>query len=189
MRICSINGCKNRHEAKGFCQKHYLRWKAHGEAVNTPLNRDKSFQERFEEKVELIPFSTCHWWIASVSRRYGQIRRNGKAVPAHRAAYELYIGPIRQGMYVLHTCDHRLCVNPDHLFLGTAQDNMDDMILKGRDKKAHGSKHYSTKLTDKDILKIRSLSGVSQKEIGRMFEVTQASISLIINNKNWKHVA
>lgn len=189
-KICSVESCTGKHDAKGFCQKHYLRWKTHGDAINTPFNREKSFQERFEDKVELIPFSTCHWWTANVSRRYGQIQRNGKPTRAHRAAYELYIGPIPQGVYVLHECDEPLCVNPKHLFLGTSQDNTDDMVSKGRDKKAFGARHYSTELTEKDILKIRNLSGiVPQREIGRMFGLAQSSISLIINNKNWKQVA
>ena len=68
---------------------------------------------------------------------YGCFWKDGKPMLAHRAAYELFIGPIPPGMLVLHKCDLPLCVNPQHLWLGTQTDNMQDAIRKGRlDRKA-----------------------------------------------------
>jgi HNH endonuclease len=72
------------------------------------------------------------WQRAVNSVGYGRIARNGTRVYAHRAAYELAYGPIPKDMCVLHSCDNRRCVRPDHLFLGTKRDNMLDMAAKGR---------------------------------------------------------
>lgn len=92
----------------------------------------KSIRSRFEEKFEK---SDC--WIWKASRRghngYGGFRVNKNSIRlAHNVSYELYIGPIPEGLKVLHTCDNPLCVNPSHLFLGTQLDNIKDRDVKGR---------------------------------------------------------
>ena len=102
--------------------------------------------ERFEQKVSPEPNTGCRLGTASGNQKgYGHININGKLTRAHRAAYELYIGPIPDGLHVLHTCDVRACVNPDHLFLGTHADNMRDCAEKGRNvqqKKTHCPKGH-----------------------------------------------
>lgn len=75
----------------------------------------------------------CWEWQASVFRTgYGQFRDGGRSMRAHRVAWELVNGPIPEGLHVCHRCDNRKCVRPDHLFLGTRSDNMQDMSAKGR---------------------------------------------------------
>lgn len=77
----------------------------------------------------------CWQWRAGLNAsRYGMACHNGKNWIAHRLAYQLCVGPIPDGMFVCHHCDNPTCVRPDHLFIGTAQDNTDDMIRKGRAK-------------------------------------------------------
>lgn len=77
--------------------------------------------------------SGCWLWRgASVPRGYGVIYFNGRQTYTHRVSYELHVGPIPDGLFVLHRCDVPACVNPDHLFIGSAADNVADMMAKGR---------------------------------------------------------
>ena len=94
--------------------------------------------ERFESKYIPEPNSGCWLWSGSLrgSYDYGQFSlTHTKPVPAHRFSYTTYRGDIPKGMLVLHTCDVPTCVNPDHLFLGTQDDNMRDKVNKGRQAK------------------------------------------------------
>lgn len=98
--------------------------------------KQKILSERFFEKVALIPFHTCWEWIGAVaSNGYGVInqgRRTTGIMRAHRVSWEIHFGPVPDKLWVLHKCDNRTCVNPAHLFLGTRQDNVDDMVNKKR---------------------------------------------------------
>jgi hypothetical protein len=108
---------------------------------------------------------------------------------AHRISWILHYGPIPDGLIVLHKCDIPKCVNPDHLFLGTGQDNMDDMVSKGRSLK--GEKSPMHKLTEEEVLEIRSLyqSGeFSQGRLASMYRVNQTNIGFIIRRKSWRHI-
>ena len=91
-------------------------------------------KQRFEVKIELVPFVSCWLWTGALyPNGYGAVA--GREQLAHRAAWRFEFGEIPPGMQVLHRCDVTFCVNPSHLFLGTHQDNMRDKALKGR---AHG---------------------------------------------------
>lgn len=116
---------------------------------------------------------------------YGQIHLNGKTAYAHRVAYELANGPIEDGLYVLHSCDNRKCVNPSHLSLGTFDDNMADMVSKSR--QAHGEKNSHAKLTASQVLEIRSAIGTHQ-EIGKLYGVSQPLVTMIRTGRIWRNV-
>jgi hypothetical protein len=98
----------------------------------------KIARERFEEKFIPEPNSGCWIWTAATGGnaryRYGEFSFNGCPELAHRVSWILYRGDIPDGLNILHRCDNGLCVNPHHLFSGTQQDNMHDMIKKGRDR-------------------------------------------------------
>lgn len=88
-------------------------------------------EEKFWPKVEKT--KTCWLWIASTrGKGYGAFGADGKNQYAHRASWEIHYGPIPDGLWVLHHCDTPACVNPQHLFLGTNADNMQDCVAKGR---------------------------------------------------------
>lgn len=131
----------------------------------------------------------CLNWIGSKSMNgYGQIKVNGKQIGAHRVAYELAFGEIPQGMSVMHKCDNPSCVNPDHLAIGTPQDNMDDMKNKGRS--LYGSKNQSAVLSDSDVIEINKMLSNGSKVIDLMgiYGVSKACINRIRSGKSWKHL-
>lgn len=154
----------------------------------------KPIEERYWAKVNKTP--GCWYWLAATSANgYGYFSVNGKLQQAHRFSWELHNGLIPRGegyhgACVLHSCDNRACVNPDHLVLGTQKNNMRDCVNKGRQTKLPGQNHGMSKLTEAQVLHIRSrtLSGENQAKLVKEFKVSKASISKIINRKYWKHI-
>lgn len=111
---------------------------------------------------------------------------DGECVYIHRLMYEKYKGRIPDGIEACHKCDNPNCINPDHLFLGTHKENMSDRTSKGRD--TNGERNGCAKLTDEQVIKILSLRHLKQAELAKTFNVTQPTISMILNNKRWKHL-
>ena len=129
------------------------------------------------------------WTAGKLKDGYGHYRFNGKPCRAHRVSYELANGEIPVGFFVLHKCDNPVCVNPDHLVLGTVADNAKDMTRKGRGRYSYGEKNGQSKLTHEKVAKIRkmySLGEVSQKRISEIFGVAESRINEIVNYKSWK---
>lgn len=120
---------------------------------------------------------------------YGMLTvKTGESL-AHRISWEIHKGPIPEGIKVLHTCDIPKCVNPDHLFLGTSQDNMDDMVNKGRSSR--GESHPSVKLLETDVLEIRRLYATgkwSQQKLAVLYRVNQTNIGFIVRRVHWSHI-
>ena len=142
-----------------------------------------TLKERFESKFLPEPNSGCWLWVGGLTDiGYGGFWVNGRTLGAHRVSYELYIGPIGDKK-VLHKCDNRCCVNPNHLFLGTSQDNSNDMVEKNR--QARGESCGNSKLTKKDVEKIRQ-SDLSSRKLAEMFDISKTNILDIKNNKIWR---
>ena len=113
-----------------------------------------------------------------------------RASTTHRYAWEQWNGPIPDGLKALHKCDVRACVNPAHLFLGTDQDNMDDMYAKGRGRKARGEEVTLAKVTEDQVREIRKRreAGELLKTIAPDYRLSLVAVSCICLRKTWKHV-
>lgn len=134
----------------------------------------------------------CINWTGQIGKHgYGVIssgKKPHKPLRAHRVAWELAYGTIPKGLLVCHRCDNKRCVNINHLFLGSHQDNMTDMVKKGRNTR--GSSQHLAKLTEEDVIKIRQMSweGKQYTEIAKIFGVSPPTVRRIAIGKNWKHV-
>lgn len=149
--------------------------KKHG--VKTSVKRP-TLKERLESKIKVNEETGCWEWQALLHPcGYGRLRVNGIDCQAHRLSYELYKKKIPERMFVCHHCDVRRCINPDHLFLGTAADNTQDMVRKGRQGK--GEKQPNFKLNDLVKTKIISFKsqGLSQRKIAKIVGVHQCTVS------------
>ncbi len=151
-------------------------------------------RKRFELHFKKLGKNDCWLWESCRTRQgYGQFRVNNKMLRAHRVAYEMYRGKISQGLCVCHSCDNPSCVNPNHLWTGKHQDNMDDKTMKGRGVRpplVAGEKHGMSKLTENNILEIRqeASSGQSRKALSKKYGVTYSAIGYIIRRDTWRHV-
>lgn len=146
----------------------------------------------FHEKIAQKSADGCWLWIGSIqSRGYGDVfnKSFGGHVLAHRVAWMLYRGHIPDGQCVLHKCDVRRCVNPDHLFLGTISDNQADMVSKER--QAKGERNGHARLSETDVVAIRRAHerGISQRLIADEHCISRPAVSDIVRRKRWRHVA
>jgi hypothetical protein len=124
------------------------------------------------------PNSGCWLWTRCVNRNgYGIANWFGKARLAHRISYELHCAPVPPGLFVCHRCDNPTCVNPTHLFVGTAHDNVRDMDRKQRRVTVApaGERHHNSKLTTAAVRAIRA-SGVKATTLARLYCVTPEQI-------------
>lgn len=134
---------------------------------------------RFAEQYIESGYDECWAWLGNTSSNgYGSIKLNYKTLSAHRVSYQLHRGPIPEAVFVCHTCDNKKCVNPSHLFLGTAQDNNTDMHNKGRQRPVSGENHHWYKFTDREIADIRVAVG-TQQQIADRFGISRPYVSQI----------
>jgi hypothetical protein len=151
-------------------------------------------EDRLLSRVVMVkgPLSTPCWeWTGGRSGlRYGGIRFNGPKVKTHRLAYELWVDEIPDGLYVLHHCDNPLCINPEHLYAGTQQKNMADMIARGRCPDRRGERCGLAAITKEQALLIKCLlaAGYGKTRIAHQFGITPTSVYHIRVGRTWSHV-
>ncbi len=142
---------------------------------------------------KVLKTDTCWLWQGCVLKRsnknisYGQIRWQGKQLYAHRLAWELTYGPVPERKEVCHSCDNPICVRPDHLFLGTHSDNMQDAKEKKRMHCPSGENCNHSKLTVEQVKLIKQ-STLSQGKLAEIYHVSKSAIYFILNGRNWKGV-
>ncbi len=131
----------------------------------------------------------CWVWTAGKGiGGYGRMRVGLKTRYTHRLSYEIYCGPIAKGLHVLHRCDNPSCINPEHLFLGTHAQNMADRDAKGRQARQSGETNPLAKLSEADVLAIKSAKGLRQRELAEKYGVSRGHISFIRTGKKWCHL-
>lgn len=161
--------------------------------------RQRPLVDRFNEKWMPEPNSGCWLWIGSATlagpkrkdsrgHLFGGKGYNGH-LRANRASWIIYRGEIPPGLEVCHSCDVSLCVNPDHLFLGTHLENMEDCAAKGRRKFTGrgGTSHHFFTLTEDDVREIRKSSD-SKESLAKRFGVSPSRIYSVQARRSWKHV-
>ena len=169
----------------------------------------KTFIDRFSEKVSENSAGCFIWNGSKDTYGYGVIQKDGKRKRTHRAIWEYKNGAIPEGMCVCHTCDVPDCVNINHLFLGTQNDNMHDMQKKGRKvvnsnpikgenhwtkkhpeniAKLYGEKNGSSKLTErevKSILEENKKTRHSESYYAKKYSVGRSTIGRILRRESW----
>ena len=169
----------------------------------TILNASNDFRLTAEQRFfrRVLKTDTCWLWIGQLDRHgYGVFRDHGKSLKAHRVSWEMHKTPIPDGLVVCHNCpsgDNPRCVHPDHLFIGTQGDNTRDMDKKGRRGTTKGYKYnvdwsgsnnanakIDQNIADKMRERYRTVR-ITQSELAREFDVSPATVSLIITNRRW----
>ncbi len=165
------------------------------ELINTVIKTGPyahmTYRDKFWKFVKIGEPSVCWEFKGKLfSNGYGDFRMNAVSTMAHRVSYFIANGELPDDLVVCHHCDNRRCVNPQHLFIGTQVDNMQDMMQKGRNKPARGEKGGKSKLTDNDVRSIRQLaiSGMFHREIAAKFGVSTKQITVIVNRIQWSHI-
>lgn len=167
----------------------------------------ETLESKFWSKVKKgRSLDDCWEWTASKFKAgYGQLTHGyaegeHKNLKGHRVSYEIHFGAIPDGMLVCHRCDEPSCANPRHLYLGTWQDNVQDMIVKGRRYDTSGANNGQAKITAKIAEQIRKEYAKndptfnryqrrkwSQAKLGAKYGITQTVVSNIVNGNYWKN--
>ena len=193
MAACSFEGCGKKSICKGLCAAHYQQQRQ-GKELKPLQVQYHGFSEsnRFMMRVQVGGKHDCWPWTGSrfSADWHGQWRNEaGQIEPTHRAAYRLFVGELPKGMHVCHKCDNPICVNPNHLFLGTRADNARDMWAKGRARPgvSRGEAHGCATLTEAQVLEIRE-STEHGPTLALKYGVTRTTISEIRRRKTWTHI-
>ncbi len=171
-----------------------------GADVNGVSNQmTKEFLNKYRE-IKPSPdgrFQDCWWWTGGKNGQgYGEIWYKRVSFKVHRLSANLYLYfNISSELDVCHHCDNPSCFNPDHLFIGTVKDNMQDMIRKGRAKHSLGEEVHTAKLTEEQVLEIRKSYKESELGIWQFSVITSkkyncnpTTIDVMLRGKTWKHL-
>jgi hypothetical protein len=163
------------------------------------LELTSAAEERFWSKVERSDDGCWLWKAHFYNDGYGQFSFRDRPLRAHRVSWVIVNGDLPLDVQVLHRCDTPACVRPDHLFLGSHQDNMDDMKTKGRalsgdrntsrtnpEKLARGADHGNAKLTSEQVRKLREMkkSGLTYTQMAGTFGASRSTIAAICSGRN-----
>lgn len=185
---CQVDGCDNPKYLKGWCSAHYQRWRKHGDPLmGRPTSAPKGAPQAFiEEAVKHVGDDCLLWPYGRDTGGYGSINLpNRKKANAHRLICTRVHGePPTAEHQAAHICGVRACCNPSHLRWATVAENQADRLIHGTDHR--GEKHHQAKLTESDVLEIRTLLDEETiSQVARRYGVHIATISAIKHRKIW----
>lgn len=196
MSLCLVENCHKERRSRGYCSMHYARLMRRGSVHTVLTNYDKppkysSLRQYIESSYKINSDNNCWEWLRSFKKEgYGNAWWNNKNEIAHRLSWICYQGHIPNELNVLHKCDNRKCINPDHLFLGTSLDNNRDRKRKGRNANTKGERNPFAKLTEIQVRDI--LNRLNNREKGRhiakLYNVSEDTICKIKTGKNWSYL-
>lgn len=165
-----------------YCNKKFIR-----KNIGIKWCSDKC---RLLKKIKKKKSGCWEWQSGKGTNGYGVSSINGKNMQAHRHFYLVFKGNIPKEKQINHKCDNPSCVNPDHLWVGSQKENMEDKKNKGRCADKRGEKHHLSRFVEDDVKKIREMYkyGVTQKIISKVFKCDPSNISYIVRNKRWSHI-
>ncbi len=177
--LCIVENCERSrmHKDSKLCNFHHIRFLRGEELIATPkkIRHEGTLEERFHQKYTVDETTGCWLWNAGKqSDSYGTIQNGRQNLLAHRVSYQIHYGDIPDGLCVCHVCDIRNCVNPEHLFLGTDQDNADDKMEKGRHRLCS-----IQDLTPMAIADIRINKELKKMELARKYSVSLDMVNAI----------
>lgn len=188
--VCSIPNCGKRHFGRGWCEKHYLRWRKNGDPLKCRPRRAEGEAKQWVRTIA-IPFKgkECLQWPFIRGRKgYGRIYHNGKMWVASRFICEAAHGaPIPLSLHAAHNCGNPSCVNPNHLRWASPKENEADKVVHGT---FHPGANF-TKLTKEQVLSIRAKFETGQhlqKHLAREFNVSKSTLSQILNRRTWTQI-
>lgn len=187
--VCSIDGCGKPRLARGWCSKHWCRWRRHGDPLSGGTPKDGTVRKFFEEVVLKCDSDDCLIWPFSRDRYgYGKYGSSGESKLVHRLARERVNGPPPNipDIQAAHNCGkgHEGCCNPRHLRWATRYDNSMDRVEHGTHNR--GERHKMAKLTEGQVHEIRRLEGsLSRAEIARLFGVSSRNVGCIHRRESW----
>lgn len=166
---------------------HYKRFWRHGENKVLQVSNQFSAEDRLKRAGWVVVESGCWEFQGRIGTGgYGHLDFGGKTVTASRLAYEVWRGEIPQGLLVCHTCDNRKCINPEHLWLGTSQDNARDRDAKGRAADVRGENSPTAVLTVEQVREAKvAMETESVANVAREMGINYNTLYSIKTGRNW----
>lgn len=184
MLICGVEGCGGRRLARGWCSKHYMRWRRTG---STEGSQRVPTSELFWSRVVRGTESECWLWVGPLRPHgHGSCRLLGEQI-AHRVAYRLAVGEIPPGSYVCHRCNNPPCCNPAHLYVGDAYTNAQDLVARRRE--SEGFTDRRARLTWAQVCEMRArfaAGGVTQTALAGEYGVSLSQVQRVVRGKQWR---
>lgn len=188
-KLCNVKGCTKKQSCKGWCSKHYWRWRRHGDPLAGGTSKGELM--RWIKRHASYEDNDClKWPFGRFTGGYGMIFVGGHSTNAHRVMCRVAHGePPTSRHHAAHSCGRGKegCMNPNHIRWDTAKGNHADKVKHGTHNR--GIAHPRARLTEEDVRKIRKLRGrVKGRVLAARYNVSPAMISLIHSRKAWPHL-